>query len=166
MTGDILLGALESLGVIERVPTTDFTMAWAVEHKAYVYKVLFNCKRCGNCCRYVPLGDLHILKVKLGTTICEHFTEPNICAIYGERPECCWKFPVYSGNWSYCLKTCPEFKKFDNFKAHRAWRLACRPWGHYEMPDGKDLIQVTFKGEKQEKVVIVRHKPTGLTAGV
>ena len=118
-------------------------MAWAVEFKNYVYRVLFNCDKCGNCCRHILPSDEKKLPIKEGTTICRYLDEiTNRCTIYRDRPDCCRLFPVYGGNERYKIDYCPEYKRFYYFRARRNRYSVCEPYGWYKKPRGKELITV------------------------
>lgn len=107
-------------------------MAWAVEFKDFVYRIVFDCERCGNCCRNIEESDKGKILVREGTTICQYFQEPNICTIYKNRPECCKKFPVFAGGEMYKYRTCPEYRRYSLFLSRRAQNLFCGPYSWYK----------------------------------
>lgn len=134
--------------------------AWAVEFKYFVYRVMFRCERCGECCRHLTEEDATRLGVstKPNTTECVYLTNRHRtwgghylscrpeCAIYKERPQGCRLFPVYVGGTHYPLEHCPEYKRFSLFLRRRTWRLCVLPWAYYKKPKSKSLIDIYLKG--------------------
>lgn len=129
--------------------TNNYPMAWAVEFSQYVYRIIFDCDKCGNCCRHIGEHDKGIIPVKPGTTECLYLADGNICTIYNKRPECCRRYPVYAGGLQHRHDYCPEFRRYYLFYSRRYRRLRNEPYGFYKHPQGKQLVGIRLKGDSR-----------------
>ena len=60
---------------------------------------LYDCKRCGMCCRRVDLVPGMELYNR-GDGVCKHLQDDNLCAIYEKRPDLCNGQYVYKTYYS------------------------------------------------------------------
>lgn len=55
---------------------------------------MFNCNKCGSCCRNLNLNDLY-KELHDGDGVCRYLDENNECSIYETRPLLCRVDEVY-----------------------------------------------------------------------
>lgn len=64
---------------------------------------MFNCDKCGICCKCITLSDIYS-HLDRGDGVCKYFNDDtNLCSIYPNRPDICNVDKVYEKYYSELL---------------------------------------------------------------
>lgn len=106
---------------------------------------LFDCDRCGACCKSIRQSIFYSEDFDRGDGVCKHLTEDNLCAIYAERPLVC-NIDVYYDKHLSEMMSREEF--------HELNRAACE---RIKNPEGTTANETLERYDKLLMILASRH---------